>query len=312
MEVPDRRSCCSSPTIVDGTVYVGSSDSKIYALDAQTGLQIWTFTAGFPIRSSCAVADGKVYTGADDGNVYCLDATTGTQLWKTFAGGVTYWNTGYDLVMIRSSPIVLNGKVYVGSLDDHLYCLNADTGAYIWKFASGGAIQDTPAVIANDGIYFSAAIPPTTDGDPLLGRFVLGNTNFTLYKLDINSGSMIWQQGIPRTAMVKSNQCHVQAPASPTVADGMVFIPNDVAEIYCINATNGEIICTTPALLQEEPAEHTYQGPSILYAGGRLYTNDYFAISCWNATDGEKLFTTMVRARDVHVMQLLNGQSLRR
>ncbi len=114
----------SSPTIVNGVVYVGSQDKNIYAIDANTGNKIWNFTTGYMIRSSPACVDGKVYTGADDGNVYCIDANTGKQVCKTLTGGISLHSVGGVVPQLRSSPIVFNGNVYVGALDGNLYCLN--------------------------------------------------------------------------------------------------------------------------------------------------------------------------------------------
>ncbi|MCW4004583.1 MAG: PQQ-binding-like beta-propeller repeat protein [Candidatus Bathyarchaeota archaeon] len=125
----------SSPTISNGVVYFGSLDGNIYAVGAENGQQIWNYTIGTPIVSSVAVVNGKVYTGADDGNIYCLDAITGAKLWNTSAGGISkniLWNS-IAVVYVRSSPAVSGGRVYVGSLDGNLYCLDANNGNVIWK-----------------------------------------------------------------------------------------------------------------------------------------------------------------------------------
>ena len=70
-------SVISSPTVSDDIVYVGSTDSYIYALGAWSGNLIWKFKTQAPIESSVAVANGYVYTGGDDGYVYCLNPCTG-------------------------------------------------------------------------------------------------------------------------------------------------------------------------------------------------------------------------------------------
>jgi hypothetical protein len=64
----------SSPAIgADGTVYVGSYDTKVYALDGATGQKRWEFTTGDWVYSSPAIgADGTVYVGSDDNKVYAL------------------------------------------------------------------------------------------------------------------------------------------------------------------------------------------------------------------------------------------------
>jgi len=110
-----------SPSVVDGKVYIGSWDKKIYCLDAMTGEKLWNYTTGLEITSSPAIVNGKVYIGSNDGNIYCLDASTGGKLWE--------YQTGADVV---SSPTIVDGNVYVGSRDHKVYCLNAETGAKIW------------------------------------------------------------------------------------------------------------------------------------------------------------------------------------
>ena len=52
----------SSPSVVDGRVYVGSQDQNIYCLDARGGNLIWKFDIDSPIKSSPAVVDGKVFS----------------------------------------------------------------------------------------------------------------------------------------------------------------------------------------------------------------------------------------------------------
>jgi hypothetical protein len=64
----------SSPAVVDGKVYVGSTDMKVYALNASSGALIWSYRTGSSVRSSSAVAEGKLYVGSDDGSVYAFSS----------------------------------------------------------------------------------------------------------------------------------------------------------------------------------------------------------------------------------------------
>ena len=62
----------------DGTVFFGSGDNKVHAVDGATGLQKWEFATGDDIEASPAVgADGKVYVGSLDRKVYALNGITG-------------------------------------------------------------------------------------------------------------------------------------------------------------------------------------------------------------------------------------------
>jgi outer membrane protein assembly factor BamB len=132
----------SSPTIVDGTVYVGSNDSNLYAVDAATGSQEWTFDTSGYVRSSPTVADGTVYVGSYDDTLYAVDAATGSQEW-------VFETSDY----VFSSPTIVDGTVYVGSDDKTLYAVDAATGSQEWAFTQpSGGVSSSPTIV--DGTVY--------------------------------------------------------------------------------------------------------------------------------------------------------------
>ena len=64
----------SSPTVVDGTAFVGSWDNNLYAVDAETGSEEWAFETGGSVYSSPTVVGGTVFVGSHDNNLYAVDA----------------------------------------------------------------------------------------------------------------------------------------------------------------------------------------------------------------------------------------------
>lgn len=125
----------SSPALgSDGTVYVGSFDHSLYALDPVTGAVRWSFATDAHIYSSPALADdpdgrtAAIYIASSDGSVYALDPS-GHLLWR--------YDTGDP---IRSSPVLGRkpkggGRIlYVGSSNGKLYALDAATGRRRWSF----------------------------------------------------------------------------------------------------------------------------------------------------------------------------------
>lgn len=62
------------------------------------------------------------------------------------------WSYATSSSIDYSAPAVINGIVYVGSNDHYVYALNAATGAYIWSYKTGGAVDSSPAV-ANGVVY---------------------------------------------------------------------------------------------------------------------------------------------------------------
>jgi outer membrane protein assembly factor BamB len=67
-----NRQILSSPAVVNGTVYFGSNDGNLYALDASSGQKKWSFQTGDMVQSSPAVDDGIVYFGSYDHNLYAI------------------------------------------------------------------------------------------------------------------------------------------------------------------------------------------------------------------------------------------------
>jgi outer membrane protein assembly factor BamB len=290
----------SQPTAAKGVIYFGSLDKKIYALDANTGAKKWAFTTGYEVASSVAVVNGKVYTGADDGNIYCLDATTGTQIWKTFAGGVTKNLLGAGTYLcivppVRSSPMVVGNRVFVGALDGNLYCLDTNTGNQIWKFTTQGPILATPTIVDNK-LYF----PSCTGGYPI--PLVTPSPNGDFYCLDANSGSVIWHNEIPyvlNRTLFHGNHLI----ASPTVANGMVFVDNGFYYDYAFNASTGELIWTHTQRFDEATGSQlggVVQMNAPLYKYGLLYLNDYYGISCLNAANGSEVWYTYISRENVN------------
>jgi len=108
------------------------------------------------------VADGKVYLGSSNSDkIICLDAEKGHEIWKFYTGGP-----------IRFAPTYANGKVYFGSDDGYVYCLNGSDGSFVWKYSAvgndekimfnGRMISVCPVrtgVLVDNGVaYFSAGI----------------------------------------------------------------------------------------------------------------------------------------------------------
>ena len=74
----------------DAGGFVGTPVHNVTALNASTGVKVWSFATGSSVDSSPAVANGVVYIGSFNGNLYALNATTGAKLWGYDTGGFVY------------------------------------------------------------------------------------------------------------------------------------------------------------------------------------------------------------------------------
>ena len=147
----------SSPSVVDGTVYIGCGDGNFYALDAKTGALRWKFATGDVVHCSPAVVGGVVYFGSWDSFFYALDAKTGAEKWR-FKTGV---DEGiHNQVGVQASPVVKDGVVYFGCRDSHFYALDAATGARKWAYDNKGTWINASAVVADGMVYFVTSDPP--------------------------------------------------------------------------------------------------------------------------------------------------------
>ncbi|HYV26005.1 MAG TPA: PQQ-binding-like beta-propeller repeat protein, partial [Candidatus Eisenbacteria bacterium] len=125
------------------TIYFGSSDQNLYALNPD-GSTRWVFaTEGGVVSSPAIGADGVIYVGSYDHNLYAVNPD-GTRRWK-------FLTDGY----VISSPVIgIDGTIYLGSYDHNLYALNPD-GTERWRFTSASVILATPALAADGTIYLA-------------------------------------------------------------------------------------------------------------------------------------------------------------
>jgi outer membrane protein assembly factor BamB len=202
----------SSPVVTAGTVYFGSGDGNLYALDAASGGLKWKFHTGDVIHASPAYANGTVFVGSWDSYLYALDAATGAEKWR-FQGGEDA--VMHNQVGFQSSPAVANGVVYVGCRDSNLYAIDAATGNEKWRFNNAGSwVISSPAVIRDKVIFATSdsslyLVADAESGKPLVRKqgsafvfsspAVAGNVvyvgvlNGTLEARDLESGDLLWE-----------------------------------------------------------------------------------------------------------------------
>ena len=135
----------SSPAIDEnGTIYIGSWDCKLYAINPN-GTNKWTVGTGGSISSSPAIADdGTIYIG-NLGNHICAINPNGTMKWQ--------YTTGYK---VTSDPAIgEDGTVYIGSGDSYLYAMYPN-GTLRWRFNTGDEIHGHPSIAEDGTIYIGS------------------------------------------------------------------------------------------------------------------------------------------------------------
>jgi quinohemoprotein ethanol dehydrogenase len=135
----------STPLVIDGVMYVTSTWSKVFALNAKTGAPIWTYDPKVPgrvgvnaccdaVNRGAAAWKGRIYSGTLDGRLIALDAATGKLVWEVMTVPVGQRYT------ISGAPRVVKGMVLIGNagaengMRGYVTAYDADTGKQIWRF----------------------------------------------------------------------------------------------------------------------------------------------------------------------------------
>ena len=245
----------SSPSIINGKVFVGSLNNNVYCLDEDTGNVIWRFLTGGDVYSSAAIVNGRVYIGSNDGKIYCLpeDDPTGNGV---IAANEVHWSyTTGDAV--ESSPTVSGGKVYCGSNDNYLYCLDAMTAGLVWRRDMGERSVSSPAVVG-DRVYTGAGY--------------YGSSGASIFRcFNATTGAHVWNVTVSGKVV-----------SSPAVVEGRVYVgmsPN--GDVYCLPAedpnSDGNISANEIIWLFETGSD-IEATPAV--ANGRVY------VGCANAMGG--------------------------
>jgi outer membrane protein assembly factor BamB len=180
---------------------------------------------------------------------------------------------------IDSSPAVLDGRIYFGSRDYNVYCLNAATGEKIWQYNIGHIIFCSPAIYEN--------------------KIYIGSTNATgfngnnIYCLDALTGVKIWEYA--------TGDSYWGIYSSPAVEDGKVYVGSGDSKVYCLDAmtgikywefiTNAEV-CSSPAV-----------------SNGKVYIGSQNGnIYCLNASTGAQIWIYYTQDQIVSSPTIVSGK----
>ena len=248
----------SSPALGnDGNVYIGSGDSKLYALDATTGALKWTYSTASALGSTPAIAtDGTIYV-RDDTTLYALTNSGGsaTLKWTFPLSGSTY----------GSPAIAADGTVYVGATGGAFYAVNPN-GTQQWKFTANGDVYSSPAIATDGTVYFTTlngyayALTPAgaqkwvwnITGSNITSSPVLapdGTIYFGAYDHKLHA---LTSAGVEKWSYTMGAEIRAGTPA--VGADGTVYQPDYDGNVYAINASGNLVrTFTSAALIRSSP-----------------------------------------------------------
>jgi outer membrane protein assembly factor BamB len=195
------------PIIANGHLYFGTNGGRFVALSRDRLAIRWEHDFGRCIASSPAFSSGFVYAALMDpspcvphdesapGFLVAMQAATGRIVWRFRAGP------------IESSPLVVDGLVYVGSWDGHVYALDHRDGNEVWRFTTEDKVKGAAAYSH--------------------GRIYIGSYDGHLYALDARSGRLRFS--------VMLGEIY----ATPVVEAGRIFVGTLDGAVFALDAATG-------------------------------------------------------------------------
>ncbi len=127
---------------------------------------------------------------------------------------------------IESSAAIVDGVVYVGSMDASVYAIDAVTGKLRWRYATECPVQESSPCVYNGTVY-------------------IGDLNGVLHAVDAVSGKGRWKF-----------EAEMEIKSSPNCIENRVYFGSYDQNLYCISADTGDLIWkyTTEGPLHSTPA----------------------------------------------------------
>ena len=243
------------PTVVDGIAYFSSEDFNVYAVEIETGREVWRHSLGNePQARQIPIVDRTAYIGTWDGHLYAIDIDTGERVWRSTTDDTGRASLSEQVPFVTVVPIVTDEAVYFTDWAGNLFAVNRDSGQQVWRFdpaAANSRHVGSRSFIALDGdiLYYSTV------------------EDQHLYGVDRHTGHEVWStetEGIvygPRTAgggvglyaeflanksgdggtmRMRAMQLNTRQPlwgaenvaTGPTVVDGIVYFAAADGSVY--------------------------------------------------------------------------------
>jgi len=202
----------STPIIYGRVIYFGASDGYLYAVDIDTGKEIWKFQTGNCFDNTPVIGEETIYAiNRSNGYLYSINLKTGKENWKLKVYGS------------QSTPAYANGVLYFGSdsIEEgdwlrSLLSIDVNNKKVKWRFKTEKAIFCSPTIF--DGIIY-------------FGRQGFEYSEF--FAVEVSTGHKKWSIEIP-----ENNGATIVA--TPIVNDGIVYFKSRNGNLYAVEASSGK------------------------------------------------------------------------
>ncbi len=272
----------ASPIYSEGKIFIGGWDSILYALDSESGSELWRYKANAKITGAAAASEATVYVITESGTLSAINAKTGV-VERTVSTGATF-----------GSPTVHERRVYVGTNAGTVVAYDGDTLQLVWSFPlAGDYLAQKPTAGRVEGA-------PTVYN----GMVIFGSENQYVYAVD-EQGS-----GDDKTRLVGLYKATGAIRTSPAIdkannralfgaMDGKVYSVN-LPTSYTNPAANMTAAWTHAQLTETNLPSQIQSSPAIAYGNAYFGANNgnivavalSSGIEVWKKTTGGQVVSS--------------------
>jgi glucose dehydrogenase len=287
-EIPGRAlfgNASSTPLVLGDAVYLQDLNNNVFAVDRETGDEIWSAPSDAPTTgpNGVAVGWGKVFAATSRSEVSAFDADTGEQLWSTTitqldSEGIDIQPSVYGGVVLTSSvPTSFEAQTFEPGGRGVIHALDEATGAVVWNYdtVASDDLWGNPDVNSGGGAWYPPAV-------------------------DTESGLTYWGTGNP-----------APWPGTPEFPGGTSRPgPNRWADsILALDGATGELVWARQAN-RHDLFDHDFQLVLLADAGGRhlaIGSGKLGTVIAYDAATGDEVWRTPVGLHLNDELQELDG-----
>jgi outer membrane protein assembly factor BamB len=217
----DHVRLAAPPVIADGKLYFLDAETRVHAVDASNGREVWSERlrpdGGEDRHASgggVAVAGGRVFVTTGFGFAVALDAANGSQAWR-YEGRTPF----------VTAPTAVGGRVYATTSDSELIAMDAGSGEVQWTFQS---IAETARILSASSIAASE--------DTVIAPFASGE----IAALLAANGRRVWTDSLSRTGRLTSLSAINDIAGRPVVDRGIAYAASHSGVLAAIDIRTGQ------------------------------------------------------------------------
>ena len=216
----DEIPLTAQPVLVDGEIFTLDTEANLSAFDIKTGKRVW-----------------HININSDDDD----DQVIGGGI--SYASGVLYVTSGYDEVLAvhpangevfwrkkipapsRAAPTIMEGRLYVTTLDNRLLALNAQDGSMLWEHIG---LSEAASLVG--------AASPAANNDIVIPTFSSGE----IVALRVENGSIAWSDNLSSVRNLGGLSALSDIRALPIIDKGLVFAISFGGRLVAIDERSGQ------------------------------------------------------------------------